>query len=202
MITDSGMVHVNQNEVKRFDNYMKYEICMHIFASRIKGRKRKFLQEVTTCSKDKSEKCYLDQMSKHKQPNCSTLCTHATLKGYPKCKTIEDYACNLYPLSDISSMSIKKCPKHCEWVEYHGAKLTSYYNYDDSIWKSGKRRFRFWWSYNFDNDLIEVYEEYLMYDAIGLIGTVGGTLGLFIGFSFLDVSSILMNFFASFINSN
>ena len=105
-------------------------------------------------------------------------------------------------MSDIDSMSRKKCPKHCEWVEYHGAKLTNYYNYDDSIWKNTSRRFRFWWGYKFDNDLIQVYEEYLMYDAIGLIGTVGGTLGLFIGFSFLDVSSILMNFFASFFNSN
>ena len=38
----------------------------------------------------------------------------------------------------------------------------------------------------------KVYEEYLIFDAIGMIGSVGGTLGMFIGFSmigsyFLDI---------------
>ena len=90
-------------------------------------------------------------------------------------------------------LKFKKCPKHCDWVEYHGAKLTSYYNHDNS-------NFHYWWSYHFDNELIEVQEEYLMYDIIGLIGTIGGTLGLFVGFSFLDLSSTFMHFFASWIN--
>ena len=31
-----------------------------------------------------------------------------------------------------------------------------------------------------------VFEEVLIFDEIGLIGTLGGSLGLFIGFSFLD----------------
>ena len=31
---------------------------------------------------------------------------------------------------------------------------------------------------------VVVYEEYLIYDTIGLIGSVGGTMGMFIGFSF------------------
>ena len=32
----------------------------------------------------------------------------------------------------------------------------------------------------------EVNQEYLIYDITGFVGSVGGTLGLFIGFSFLD----------------
>ena len=35
--------------------------------------------------------------------------------------------------------------------------------------------------------------EYLMINEIGVIGTVGGTLGLFMGLSFLDVSSWLLD---------
>ena len=31
------------------------------------------------------------------------------------------------------------------------------------------------------------YEEYLLYDFSELVGSVGGTLGLFIGFSFYDM---------------
>ena len=35
-------------------------------------------------------------------------------------------------------------------------------------------------------------QEYRIYDEVGLIGTVGGSLGLFLGFSFYDfISEIL-----------
>ena len=33
---------------------------------------------------------------------------------------------------------------------------------------------------------IRVYEEFIVYDFSGIVGTVGGSLGLFIGFSFMD----------------
>ena len=33
---------------------------------------------------------------------------------------------------------------------------------------------------------IKVEEEYMVYSFSGIVGTVGGSLGLFIGFSFLD----------------
>ena len=39
----------------------------------------------------------------------------------------------------------------------------------------------------------KIYEEYLIFDAIGMIGSVGGTLGLFIGFSFMNVITFLIN---------
>ena len=38
------------------------------------------------------------------------------------------------------------------------------------------------------------FEEYLLYDFGGMIGTVGGTLGLFIGFSFYDVILKIINY--------
>ena len=34
---------------------------------------------------------------------------------------------------------------------------------------------------------VKVTEEYLIYDVIGFVASVGGTLGIFIGFSFYDV---------------
>ena len=40
---------------------------------------------------------------------------------------------------------------------------------------------------------VKVYEEYKVYDFNGLLGTVGGSLGLFIGFSFLDMMMHLMS---------
>ena len=41
---------------------------------------------------------------------------------------------------------------------------------------------------------ITVYEEYVVYDFNGIVGTVGGSLGLFVGFSFLDIILLVIAF--------
>ena len=41
-----------------------------------------------------------------------------------------------------------------------------------------------------------IYQEYLIYDTLSLIGTVGGTLGLFVGFSFYYFVIHIIDFFA------
>ena len=38
-----------------------------------------------------------------------------------------------------------------------------------------------------------LYEEYVIYDVYGMIGSVGGTLGIFIGFSCSSVLSLFTN---------
>ena len=38
-------------------------------------------------------------------------------------------------------------------------------------------------TYEFSEHKGKVFEEYLIYDGMGMIGSVGGTLGMFIGFS-------------------
>ena len=40
---------------------------------------------------------------------------------------------------------------------------------------------------------MKVQEEYLIYDEVGLIGSVGGTFGMFIGFSFANIVSLILN---------
>ena len=53
-------------------------------------------------------------------------------------------------------------------------------------------------SINFISKTIEVNQEYIIYDATGFIGSIGGTLGLFIGFSFRDVLEAVLDFLQSF----
>ena len=45
----------------------------------------------------------------------------------------------------------------------------------------------------------KVFEEYVIYDVIGMIGLVGGTLGLFIGFSFSNVLTYMIQYLQSII---
>ena len=37
--------------------------------------------------------------------------------------------------------------------------------------------------------------EYLIFDTLSLVGEVGGTLGLFVGFSFYDFIAMIIDFF-------
>ena len=39
---------------------------------------------------------------------------------------------------------------------------------------------------------VEVREEYLIYDAVAFVSSIGGTLGLCIGISFYNLSNVLL----------
>ena len=41
---------------------------------------------------------------------------------------------------------------------------------------------------------VSVDEEYLIYDFVAMIGAIGGTLGLFIGFSFFDSCGFIISY--------
>ena len=59
--------------------------------------------------------------------------------------------------------------------------------------KKAEKHHKKWNHYEFTYEFSEhpgkVFEEYLIYDIMGVIGSVGGTLGMFIGFSMDGVVS-------------
>ena len=46
--------------------------------------------------------------------------------------------------------------------------------------------------FSVETDTVAVKEEYVIYDMLQLIGAIGGTLGLCIGFSFKEVYSLIL----------
>ena len=58
------------------------------------------------------------------------------------------------------------------------------------------------WTYQYPSSRAQVQEEYLLYDETGVIGSVGGTLGLFIGFSFRDIIAYLIQKIRVYCNNN
>ena len=55
--------------------------------------------------------------------------------------------------------------------------------------------------YNFDSpQRMRTYKEYLIYDGFAMIGAIGGTLGLFIGFSFSDFIWLVLTYLSSCLN--
>ena len=49
-------------------------------------------------------------------------------------------------------------------------------------------------AFRFLSNKIINYEEYLVYDFVGMVGSIGGSLGMFLGFSFLDYMFSFIDF--------
>ena len=85
----------------------------------------------------------------------------------------------------------EKCPKLCTTQEYFG-KID--YTDEKSISENDPNSLILYLRYSRPRT-VSLYEEYLIYDLIGMVGSVGGTLGMFIGFSFYDVIVRMANYF-------
>ena len=78
------------------------------------------------------------------------------------------------------------CPKPCSIVQYTG-RIDFW---DDAESNLDDLKFKFY--LRFSPPLIStVYQEYIIYDMVGMIGSVGGTLGIFIGFSCSSLLSFI-----------
>ena len=99
--------------------------------------------------------------------------------------------CNLQALRDlIQNITINDDHlETCFTTQYMG-KIT--YDHTANNYKDAKIFYKFALPLK-----AKVSEEYLITDTIKLIGTVGGTLGLFIGFSINNVVYNIMDFFQS-----
>ena len=87
-------------------------------------------------------------------------------------------------LSKIWNKYLTTCPKSCTQIKYQG-KMKSLIGYFNDSKTTGL-------DYLFLSWYIDVYKEYLVYEMDDVIGSIGGTWGLFIGFSFLG---LLKHFF-------
>jgi hypothetical protein len=77
-----------------------------------------------------------------------------------------------------------QCLPPCNSVEFKALHQETY------LW-SGKDTIRIGMKYKHID--VTVYEEYLVYDFLNFIGSVGGSLGLFIGFSYFDFGSLVID---------
>ena len=87
-----------------------------------------------------------------------------------------------------------KTTKPCKIHQYDGD-LRTFYEYMPN-------EYHIQVDYTFKSDELVTRQEYLVIDDIQLIGTVGGTMGLFIGFSFLDILQKCMTKFKKYLLSN
>ena len=104
---------------------------------------------------------------------------------WPICKTPKENACMAKAMSlELNTNASLECPMNCKRVRYSGRKkLNPVFQNNSDIEVD----------YQFPTEEVMYFKEYIIYDFSGMIGSVGGSLGLFIGFSFLDFIFYLIN---------
>ena len=130
-----------------------------------------------------SEKC-IPYSSKSGIKEIDDLLSNITM-----CKTEVDSNCSKKWFSNV----VMEAKKPCKKVEYSGRSHISVTSEDHVV--------KFAYSFSLPRTTI-VFDEYLILDTIAMIGSIGGTLGLFVGFSFSNVSSYVINAMKTLITKN
>ena len=79
-------------------------------------------------------------------------------------------------MMDMEMKGISNCKKSCSVKEYTGETFLQY-NQKPQSNETGEYYFKYVLN---DVTSTKVYKEYLIYDTIGMVGSVGGTLGMVI----------------------
>ena len=154
-----------------------------------------YLKSKSTCREESFFECF-ENIFYEKLSECPKKCSTYSLPSLPICKTVKESQCSEKVFFEVWK-NIKRgnqsilCPMPCTSLEYSGeepwtAKISDYFNGTLGI------------AYQFVPELVAVYDEYLIYNEISMIASVGGTLGMCIGFSFTNVVSCIINFIQYF----
>ena len=144
------------------------------------------------CNPDENFKDVIDRRLSRQEITCPNPCWMIAYDGldvtkWPVCKKLEDYKCMMKEFERLlffnsADENMTYRSKSCNILEFHGYKL--YYTPKTQIDKSSNHHRTLHWLYIFQSQNVQVQEEYFVYDFTGFVGSVGGTFGLFIGFSF------------------
>ena len=149
-----------------------------------------YLEERNACSSTESwYDCYADMADNLTFEDCPSKClAHSVRLGkqeFEYCKyQTTDWDCSDTELRNLrkSIISNKTCPRSCNTKEYKGTETEKFSKYDHS------NTIAFGY-YHMPPYVTYIYDEYLIFDFLGLVSSVGGTLGVFIGFSIIAVVS-------------
>ena len=119
----------------------------------------------------------------------------------PFCQNLEDDTCARDVFDDIkykiennfTNIVNLRCKHACTILQYSGKEVAEYppFVFDPSTTDAYVGRYQF---ENVDNKMT-VFNQYLIYDSMAMIGSVGGTFGMFIGFSMTGFISSIIELF-------
>ena len=153
----------------------------------VRAVKFSYLPENSKCGQESFYECFSRLLIANINGSL-TKCTPGTFPNLPICKELNtDYWNDFWHFWNKVSKN-GQCPKLCDTLDYT-VETSSIRNEP-----RGNITFSFAYVFESSNSMTSVYEEYFIYDVTSMIGSVGGTLGMCIGFSFTGVLSSLMKF--------
>ena len=150
----------------------------------IEPQMTKYLEETGECQLEPYYGCIGNQLDEMEFNNCSNKCIHKAFSNLgrnystPFCEDDSDNECARKIVHKITTKRIvSNCKKSCSNLEYFGqiSRIMPTFSNKGKNWNMYHLR------YILNNPDFEamVYEEYFIYDTIGLIASVGGTLGTY-----------------------
>ena len=172
---------------------MKFELDKNTneIGVQLKMAKEIYLINKGLCHEESFQECLARELFKQDYSSCPKKCVVFSLptKALPICQTNEEVTCSMQFIQPIfQEIATKRtCKKSCTTFDISGTvnvkrKNDSQVYYDKTFYYTIEPPY-----------LVKVSEEYIIYDVIGMVASIGGTLGLFIGFSFTNVTSGLIN---------
>ena len=174
----------------------------------------KYLGLTSECNENYN-KCVFENLLNGNYSSCEKKCMPIdipkmdNLKPFPICETMEEFLCMKKAMYSIYYEAMYDCPNYCNTIEYSAkpylyvipyknAKIESkffrqnrYVGYDEVRVDYSKEYII--WTYTFPSKQGKLHEEYLLYDGAGILGVIGGTLGIFVGWSFRDITSLVFD---------
>ena len=152
----------------------------------LRPRKTKYLEQMGNCQNESYYECIASKLDVIEFNECSKKCIPNVFsniggKNYSTAFCQNDTVSQQCIFNHMLKQKVgSKCKKSCSNLEYFGEVLLNcpYQSEDDDYanWNV------YWLQYKLTNlNLVsKVWEEYVIYDIIGMIGSVGGTLGSFL----------------------
>ena len=165
-------------------NVLKTTIDKHMFKMvNLKPIQHNYM--TTSCIYGYDYGC-IGKIIKARLKESSSQCSMVSLPSLPLCKIDKNFEEEKVFWNAFYSYGLDKCwIKFCSTLAYSAEEI-NYEKYSDT-----EITFRF--GYTIDSNSTTINEEYLVWDGINTIGSVGGTLGMCIGFSFTGLISSLKN---------
>ena len=144
----------------------------------------KYLEQMGKCQKESYHKCIASQLDEIEFIKCTKKCIPNVFSNLGNNYSTSFCENDTASQKCILDQMLKKeedfnCKKSCSNLEYLGEVVLNI-----PYQSEHENQNIYWLEYKLTNQdfVAKVWEEYLIYDIIGMMGSVGGTLGIFIEF--------------------
>ena len=194
-------LQISSNDTFNIINVKTSDVMEYEFVSNDTYLKIDYTEENTRFIKDCSEssifKCLAEKFAETKEFNCTKKCVPVVFRSQmenidhniPECLDNSEEYCMLglegiKTSEKLRSTCLKQCQNKASRLDISKVKGAS-------IYKLGQVQLDIYFTVSPEKIF---YKEYLIYDGFGMFGSIGGSLGLFVGFSIFDSLSPILEF--------